>query len=886
MEAALTLSRCGVCAVKTNCGGRSYTIPLVSIWGKRFKLALYLLVSVTLNLSIGLAVARPYAVDDQLRLEALNRAFFSPDGEHIILEYSGRWDRLSDPGLVGGPYDRLGASKLLYSNVRKPKDLRPLFEAPEGAGYWVDGFSPDSKRLAISWFKSRVQKAGVYDLETREIVEFAFTPYLSLSQTHPVWISNNELVYATTTGEAVSAQYFDRLAAANRLNAMWDRSWKGAEPAVSVLISGGAASDMPQSRGGSLIRVDARTGEVSIISTGIFTNLTLSPNRRFLAALRMGGTIQARQGKPDPAFLDRRSARLEIFDLHNGNARIAECSARSAAAGTLQWALDSTSLLMFSRRENERWESGKFVVFDTVVRKVTEINHAGLDLVSEKERRFVHRPEAAAWIDGRLAVFARRKGEGLSLPYFSAPVDAPRARADWFLVDRDDQVINLTESFKVVSSKLVGRSADAIFVLADGDVWRLVANQAPRRLTENAGHPLELVTIRMGWNSRADTSTFAPERQSYPHAALRESNGSGALILLDLESGKSVRVQSPAIGAAVMAISDRGQSALYYSESIGGSNIEFVVGDRPALKLKAINTHLAEIEPARRRSIVYSVDGDQLKGCALFPPKWVPGRRYPTVVDLYPSSSMDCSVPNRLIMHSELIASWGYIYFKPETPRRLIRTSDGPVHGITKVVLAAIDQLVEEGLTDPHRIGLYGESQGGFVAPWVLTQTNRFAVAVAVNGGSDHASLYGEAPLTVATLPDDWLSVGGFSVGPTVRYEEADSDFYLGGTPWEIPNAYVRSSAYFQSGKITSPLMLVHSDMDFFPMAQYEMLFTSLYRQGKRAQLVRYWGEGHSLLSPANLRDRWRRTRDWYRQFLGDSEWIEATISERSRRKE
>ena len=40
-----------------------------------------------------------------------------------------------------------------------------------------------------------------------------------------------------------------------------------------------------------------------------------------------------------------------------------------------------------------------------------------------------------------------------------------------------------------------------------------------------------------------------------------------------------------------------------------------------------------------------------------------------------------------------------------------------------------------------------------------------------------------------------------------------------------------------------------------------------LYRQGKRAEFVRYWGEGHVLESPANIRDMWQRIFAWFDSF-------------------
>jgi len=46
-------------------------------------------------------------------------------------------------------------------------------------------------------------------------------------------------------------------------------------------------------------------------------------------------------------------------------------------------------------------------------------------------------------------------------------------------------------------------------------------------------------------------------------------------------------------------------------------------------------------------------------------------------------------------------------------------------------------------------------------------------------------------------------------------------------------------------------------------------MFTALYRLNKDAVLVRYWGEGHVLTSPANIQDYWHRIFDWYDQHLG-----------------
>jgi dipeptidyl aminopeptidase/acylaminoacyl peptidase len=63
--------------------------------------------------------------------------------------------------------------------------------------------------------------------------------------------------------------------------------------------------------------------------------------------------------------------------------------------------------------------------------------------------------------------------------------------------------------------------------------------------------------------------------------------------------------------------------------------------------------------------------------------------------------------------------------------------------------------------------------------------------------------------------------------------------------------------------------MIVHGDMDGAPIEQGEEAFMALWRQGKRARFVRYWGEGHVVASPANVRHLWSQIFDWLDVNLG-----------------
>jgi dipeptidyl aminopeptidase/acylaminoacyl peptidase len=90
----------------------------------------------------------------------------------------------------------------------------------------------------------------------------------------------------------------------------------------------------------------------------------------------------------------------------------------------------------------------------------------------------------------------------------------------------------------------------------------------------------------------------------------------------------------------------------------------------------------------------------------------------------------------------------------------------------------------------------------------------------------------------------------------------------MGSPPWKDMGRYILNSPIFQVDRVHTPLLIVQGDLDYVALQQGEELFNSLYRQGKLARFVRYWGEGHSPSSPANIRDMWQRIFEWYGKYL------------------
>ena len=73
---------------------------------------------------------------------------------------------------------------------------------------------------------------------------------------------------------------------------------------------------------------------------------------------------------------------------------------------------------------------------------------------------------------------------------------------------------------------------------------------------------------------------------------------------------------------------------------------------------------------------------------------------------------------------------------RPGAGRRSPRSSSATWAAATSATCSSgLDQLVADGLADPERIGIMGESYGGFMACWLPTQDARFRAAVAFSPG-------------------------------------------------------------------------------------------------------------------------------------------------------
>jgi dipeptidyl aminopeptidase/acylaminoacyl peptidase len=327
------------------------------------------------------------------------------------------------------------------------------------------------------------------------------------------------------------------------------------------------------------------------------------------------------------------------------------------------------------------------------------------------------------------------------------------------------------------------------------------------------------------------------------------------------QEGWDLLAYSEAVGTAVLLQSDRSGTHLWVSDAAG----------ELARSVLQLNVFLSGVAEGEARGIRYrAVDGAELNACLILPINYVPGTAYPLVTFVYPGVvyGESCSLGGQAaeiddanFLNLQLFAAHGYAVLLPSMP--VAPTTHDPYCCLINGVLPAVDKAIELGFADPHKLGLVGHSFGGFAVLGLITQTKRFQAAIALSGAADFVSSYGtfsasESTPVVQMWRMSWAETGQGNFGVPLLKD---------------PLRYIQNSPLFFADRVETPVLIVQGDLDTaVPPQQGEEFFTALFRQNKRAQFVRYFGEGHGLESPANIRDFWERTYRWFDEFLAPRE--------------
>jgi dienelactone hydrolase len=252
------------------------------------------------------------------------------------------------------------------------------------------------------------------------------------------------------------------------------------------------------------------------------------------------------------------------------------------------------------------------------------------------------------------------------------------------------------------------------------------------------------------------------------------------------------------------------------------------------------------------------LDGKSNQAMLYKPEGFDPAKKYPVLFNYYEERTHHLNAYQAPFSLSDPydIAYWfttrGYVVCVPDV--MVTRGMSGQV-ALNAVVGAA--NYLEETFTwmDPKRMGIVGHSYGGYSTNYIVTHSSKFAAAHTGSGLANLTSMYGDIMLT--------------SGAPGQRGLMEISQLQMGETLWENPKLYIDRSPIFEADKITTPLLLAHNDKDdICAFADAVQFFTGLRRLGKKAWMLQYDGEYHSLNDSDRKKDYTIRMTQFFDHYL------------------
>lgn len=264
-----------------------------------------------------------------------------------------------------------------------------------------------------------------------------------------------------------------------------------------------------------------------------------------------------------------------------------------------------------------------------------------------------------------------------------------------------------------------------------------------------------------------------------------------------------------------------------------------------------------------------SFNGDHLKGRLYTPEDLDTTKKYPMLVYFYERSSEGIHrhripSPSRSIINPAFCTSNGYVVFIPDIVYRV----GYPGQSAYDAVVSGTQAMVERyDFIDSERMGLQGQSWGGYQIAWLVTRTNLYAAAMAGAPVSNMTSAYGGIR---------W----GTGMSRMFQYEKTQSR--IGGTLWDELDLYLENSPLFHVNRIETPLLIMHNDADgAVPWYQGIEYFVALRRLDKPVWMLTYNDEAHNLRRWPNRLDLDIRMMQFFDHFLKSEpmpSWMEKGV--------
>lgn len=403
------------------------------------------------------------------------------------------------------------------------------------------------------------------------------------------------------------------------------------------------------------------------------------------------------------------------------------------------------------------------------------------------------------------------------------------------------------------------------------DLWKVdpTGQQPSVNITHGQGRTQQL---RFRYVSVRDDEKFLKPGQQLLLRFFDEKDKSAGLATLSLQQPYNLNqlwketMALPALNANIMQARDTA-ILLYSKESYTQSADLYVraVNNTAQLRLSAINPQQSQYLWGTASLYKWKAyTGKPTEGIVYKPENFDPKKKYPMIVYFYERNNntlynytAPAPTPSRL--NIPFFVSRGYVVFVPD----IWYTKGHPGKSAYDYIVSGTRALIKEGFIDSTKIGLQGQSWGGYQTVHLITRSNLYAAAWAGAPVVNMFSAYGGIR---------WES----GLNRQFQYEHSQSR--IGATIWEKPDLYTENSPLFHFPKVKTPLVIMANDADgAVPWYQGIECFTALRRLNKPVWMLNYNGEAHNLMERRNRKDiqiREQQFFDWLLKGEKPASWI------------
>ncbi|MBI3210363.1 MAG: prolyl oligopeptidase family serine peptidase [Candidatus Solibacter usitatus] len=290
----------------------------------------------------------------------------------------------------------------------------------------------------------------------------------------------------------------------------------------------------------------------------------------------------------------------------------------------------------------------------------------------------------------------------------------------------------------------------------------------------------------------------------------------------------------------------------WFSATLNGSKIETpkqVTDSNAAWKKKPL---------ARSETITWKgARNEQVEGLLYYPHDYQPGKKYPLVVMIHggPHGADLDMFSDRWGYPVQLFAQRGALVMKPNyhgSSNYGLQWGESISGGNYNEfewfdVERGVDALIAKGLADADKLGVMGWSNGSIISIELTTRTTRYKVASAGAGDVN------------------WISDWG-----NCQFGHSFDDYYIGKTPLEDPDLYIKKSPLFRMDQVRTPTIIFFGTEDKqVPTEQGWQHYRALKHLEKTdVRFILFPGEAHGPRKYVHQRRKVEEELAWFDQYL------------------